>query len=88
MISIIGNSTALCFSRTHDTWTEAAEFHLVSILVLRRSRQSQKPSDLLLHHNQTLPLRHRRKTEQLSELHSDGDEPAGHGNAPVCEGQI
>lgn len=61
------------------------EFHWVSILVPRRSRQNQTLSDPLLRRNQTLPPPRHRRTELLSELRADGGELSGHGNVPVCE---
>ena len=61
------------------------EFHWVSILVPRHSRQNQTPSNPLLRRNQTLPPPRLHRTELLSELRSDGGELAGHGNVPVCE---
>ena len=69
----------------NDTLQEAVGCHWVSSLALRTSRQNQKPSDPLLHHNQTPPPRLHHRTELLSELRPDAGEHAGRGNEPVCE---
>ena len=71
--------------KTNNTLQEAVGCHSESSLVLRKFRQNQKLSDLLLHHNQTPPRHHHRRTELLSKLRPGGGEHVGHGNEPVMK---